>query len=302
MRLLICASIVLAGCAEADKPPRPESAITIAGRLESKALDETSGLARSHRQEGLLWAVNDDGPAVLYAVDTSGGKKGKVKISKASNRDWEDLASFTLDDLPYLLVADVGDNERRRKDVRLYVVEEPEPDADKVKIAWRIEFSYPEGPRDAEAVAVDGVNERILVLTKRDIPAVLYALPLRPETDDTIIAERLGAIGTLPRPSKADVDNALVLKDWHWQPTGLDISSDDGSILILTYRGVYYYPRGPGESVPEVLGRPPFGLSLGRLRGAESIAFGHGNDVAYVTTERRNAPLLRINLGAPTEP
>ncbi|MDH3533730.1 MAG: hypothetical protein OEO82_12430, partial [Gammaproteobacteria bacterium] len=243
MRLLICASLVLAGCAEADRPPRPDGAITVAGRLESKALDETSGLARSQRHEGLLWAVNDDGPAVLYALDTSGGKRGKVKLSKARNRDWEDLASFTLDDQPYLLVADIGDNERRRKDVRLYVVAEPEPDEDKVKIAWRIEFSYPEGPRDAEAVAVDSANERILVLTKRDIPAVLYALPLRPETDDTISAERLGAIGTLPRPSNADIDNARVLKDWHWQPTGLDISSDDGSILILTYRGVYYYPR-----------------------------------------------------------
>jgi len=52
----------------------------------------------------------------------------------------------------------------------------------------------------------------------------------------------------------------------------------------------------------DALGRAPFGLSLGRLRGAESIAFGHGNDVAYVTTERRNAPLLRIDLRGPTEP
>ena len=296
MRLLIWASILLIGCADADKEPETPSAISIAGYLESSSLDEVSGLAGSQRHAGLLWAINDDGPADLHAMDSSGARKGKVRVAKANNRDWEDLAAFTLDDQPYLLIADIGDNERRRKDVRVYVVEEPDPGAAKVAIAWTFEFSYPDGPRDAEAIAVDAINRRILVLSKRDIPAELYELPLQPDAGDRIVARQLGAVDTLVQPSRKDVSNALAVDNWHWQPTAMDIAADGGSVLILTYRRVYYYARTGDEPWADALARRPLGLNIGRFRKAESITFGKGGDVAFVTTEKQHAPLLRIDL------
>lgn len=296
MRLLISVSILLAGCTDADNAPQRRSAIEVTGYLQYESLPETSGLARSHKEDGLLWAINDDGPPVLHAIDATGGKLGKVKIAKANNRDWEDLASFRLRDKAYLLVADIGDNDRQRKDVTLYVVEEPDVDDDKVKIAWRIDFTYPEGRKDAEAIAVDTVNERILVLTKHDIPAILYELPLIPDSEDTITATWLGGINSLPQPSQTDVNNARVLKDWHWQPTGMDIAADGNSALILTYRGVYYYSRSNDESWFDALRRRPLGLTLRRYRNAESIAFSSAGDTAFVTIEKKHAPLLRIDL------
>ena len=138
MRLLILASIMLVGCVDSDKSPLSRSPIEIAGHLESASLTEASGLARSHKKEGLLWAINDDGPPVLYALDSTGSRMGKVTISRSSNRDWEDLASFSLRDKAYLLIADVGDNERRRKDVTLYIVEEPGTGEKRANIAWQI--------------------------------------------------------------------------------------------------------------------------------------------------------------------
>ena len=302
MRLLICASILLAGCADADKGPARASILEVVGHLESKSLTEASGLARSQRRDGLLWAINDDGPADLYAMTTTGRKLGKVRVSKANNRDWEDLASFTLDNQPYLVIADIGDNEARRKDVKLYIVEEPDPGDDKVKIAWEIEFSYPDGPRDAEAIAVDPAAGHILVLSKRDIPAMMYELPLRPETDDTQIATPVIEVDSLPQPSRRDIDNALALKSSHWQPTGMDVASDGASLLILTYRGVYYYRRRDGATWADALGEPPLGLSIARYPNAESIAFGADDAAAFVTTEKRHPPLLRIDLGAVKKP
>ena len=296
MRLLICASILLASCAEADRAAPEESAIRLVGYLESKSLQEASGLARSNVRDDLIWAINDDGPASVYAVGTSGEKLGRVTLSGRNNRDWEDLASFVLDEQPYLLVASVGDNEARRKDVTLFVVEEPDPDDDKVKVEWEVEFTYPEGPRDAEAIAVDAESEQILVLSKRDIPARLYSLPLRPKGDDRITAEFLGTVTSLPQPSRRDVNNALALRDWHWQPTGMDISPAGDALLILTYRGVYYYAREQDEAWEEAATRSPLGVSLGKYRNAEAIAFTRNGETAFVTTEKLNAPLLRIDL------
>ena len=82
----------------------------------------------------------------------------------------------------YLLFADVGDNFARRQSVSFLVVEEPKLETDQQRplpVAWQVEFSYPNGPRDSEAVAVDPATERVLILSKRTFPNELYWVPLR---------------------------------------------------------------------------------------------------------------------------
>lgn len=297
MRLLICVLIFLASCTEIDGAPERESPIEVVGRLDYKSLNEASGLARSGRDDSLLWTMNDDGPSEIFAMGIDGSKRGKVELRKAANRDWEDLAAFELDGQPYLLVADIGDNSGRRKDVRIYVIEEPDPDDNKVSVAWEFDFTYPEGPRDAESIAVDIDRERILVLTKRDIPARLYSLPLRPESDaKRIIADYLGPVDSLPQPQRSDVTTARVTNDWYWQPTSMTISADNRSAMILTYGAMYYFRRSENEAWEYAFRRPPQGLSLGRLPGAESITLGPAGDFAYITSEGRRAPILRIDL------
>jgi hypothetical protein len=209
------------GCSPAEQQQDTDSRTTIVGTLENNDVDEASGMARSQRSPDTLWVVNDDGPSVLHAIDTTGGMLGRVKIADASNRDWEDMASFTLDGIPYLLLADIGDNDGDRKDVRFYVVEEPNPEEKKVDYAWRVDFSYPGGPRDAEAIAVDVENNRVLVLSKRDIPARLYSVPLRPDSDKRQEASSLTAVGGLPRPSRRDVSFAPKTDDYYWSSTDL---------------------------------------------------------------------------------
>ena len=178
----------LAGCVQpADPEPEMQQHLpstVLAGRLKTKALNEASGIVRSQRQDGIYWLVNDSGKPRLYAIDSTGTNLGHIKVDGAKHVDWEDIASFTLDGKPYLLIADIGDNESKRRDVTIYVVEEPEPGQEKAEIAWSFDYSYPKGPRDAESLTVDIDNERILVLSKREIPVVLYELPLRPKTDD----------------------------------------------------------------------------------------------------------------------
>jgi len=272
----------------------------VAGQLENEEIVEASGLASSQRDPEILWSLNDGGSKPrLYAFDLTGAHRGRIKLRDTRNRDWEDIASFMLDGNPYLLVADVGDNDRRRKKVSFYVIAEPDLDADnKINLepAWRVDFRYPEGPRDAEAVVVDATNERVIVLTKRDLPPVLYEVPLQPKGDDTVTATRLGTIESLPRPHRSDVDQAMFTNDWHWQPTGMDLSPDGSLAAILTYRAVYVFRLDPGTNLYDSLSGQAYSLGLGNFRDAESVAFSADSKSIFVTVERRHAPLLRIDI------
>lgn len=277
--------------AETGGEPRRSS---IVGTLENNEIDEASGIASSQRDPNVLWVINDDGPSVLHAIDTTGAMLGRVKLSDTSNKDWEDLASFTLDGIPYLLLADTGDNDSDRRDVRFYVIEEPDPGEKKVDYAWRVDFSYPGGPRDAEAVAVDVENERVLIMSKREIPARLYAVPLHPDSKKRQTATRLGSVGSLPQPSRRDVEFAPKTDVWHWQPTSMDISGDGMWAVILTYGGVYLYGRHPEQSWLEAMHNTPLVVSRSGNRQAEAIAFDMSSGALYITLEQRNAPLFRL--------
>ncbi len=295
---------VLCGCSQADapaEPPRQDPLLRfeVTGRLENRGIDEASGLARSQREPGLLWTINDGGKARLHALDARGAARGEVELRKADNRDWEDLASFVLDGEPYLLIADIGDNDARHKKRTIYVAKEPRADENRTKVDWHVDFEYPNGPRDAEAAAVDIANERILVLSKRDIPPSLYEVPLQSDSDKKITARWLGTIDSLPRPSRQDVEFAPKTKNWHWQPTGMDISADNRAAVILTYSGVHYYLRREGQDWYDALNSTPIRVSLGNFENAEAVAFGDDRRTVYVTGEDRHARVLRVDLDRP---
>ena len=311
-RAAMLAYVALALCActaPADEPVTssgPRAELIVAGQLQSDELVEASGLARSHREPGLLWSMNDGGSkARLYAIDDSGFHRGRIKLDDAKNRDWEDLSSFTIDGTPYLLVADTGDNDNKRDTVSLHVVLEPDlADDDKVRLepAWSIDFRYPDGPRDVEAVVADPAGDRAVLLSKRDWPPVLYEVPLHPTSDHTIVAKRLGTIESLPPPTRQDREHAVFTKEWHWQPTAMDLSPDGRYAVILTYRAVYLFRLDPERSLYESLSGQAYGFGLGNFRNAESVVFSADSKSIFVTLEGRHAPLLRIDMnGAPPE-
>lgn len=302
--LLAC----LQACTD-DPPPADESTdsepragiaaeMRIAGQLENADIDEASGIAHSRRVPDVLWTHNDSGArARLYAIDETGRQIGRIRLEDSGNRDWEDVASAGSGDTAILVAADIGDNEARRDRLSLYVIEEPDlsiDDTPELEPRRRIDFRYPEGPRDAESLAIDG--DRALILTKRDLPPILYAVDLEPDTDGVIDAERLGPVLTLPPPSRRDREFAARLNDWHWQPTAMDIAPDESAIVILTYAAVYYYRHIPGEDWYETLQRPPLAYRLGNVRNAEAVSFGADGQTIFVTVEGRNAPLYRIDI------
>jgi hypothetical protein len=294
-------------------PRAPYSDAVFVGRVASRKLEEISGLTASRRRDDLLWAINDGSRKPrLHALAIDGSDHGYVQIEDLEAVDWEALASFEWQERPYLVVADVGDNFSWRNSVELVVVEEPLLDADRfaagaaVPVAWRIRFRFEDGPRDCEAVAVDPQTLRVLLVSKRTVPAVLYELDLLPEASgpeaapdaapgELRVAKRLGELPGIPPPTRSDVEERRWLGRYMAMPTGFDISRDGRRAAVLTYRDGYFFARGAHESWQEALGRVPQRLALPPLRQAESIAFAADGRSLFATSEGVPAPLFRVD-------
>ena len=168
-------------------PAGEEPAFKVSGTLQNSKIVEASGLVAG---ENGVYFVHNDGKRDVFVIDAAGNDLGSFKLDESKNKDWEDITRVPDGDRHLIVIADVGDNKHRRKDVELYFFEEPSPGeyATNHEAIHRLKLSYPDGPRDVESVAYDPSSESLLLLSKRDIPPVVYALPLRPGRDDVLLA------------------------------------------------------------------------------------------------------------------
>jgi len=114
-----CGAIAGAGQAPKRIDYAPGKQIAV---LANKAINESSGLAAGRTVPGVFWTHNDSGDRPrIFAFNAKGDNIATVKINGAA-RDWEDMAAFTKNNKHYLLLADVGDNSRKRKTSTLYII------------------------------------------------------------------------------------------------------------------------------------------------------------------------------------
>jgi hypothetical protein len=286
------ALVLLAGwpCALHSAPPRfvlSENPAT----LQLSASQESSGLAMSIRNPGLFWIANDGGNGPdLYLAGADGSYQGTLRINGAVNADWEDLDSFVWNGLPWLLVADTGDNNAQRNFCTIYLLPEPpNPSPGQISEAKperKIVFRYEDGPRDCEAVAADPAGGKILLISKRTNPPVLYELPLLPEISSApLIAKRTVTV-RVERPP------ASPMVPYGNQPTGLSISPDGSLAAVLTYYGVFLFQREKGESWAAAFSKKPEMLPPHRQRQAEAVTFSSDGKSLYVLSEGTNPPIV----------
>jgi len=273
-----------------------------AGRIEDPLLSEASGLAVSRSSDQRLWTINDSGgEAALYMVNERGRYLGRVEVTGAANFDWEELATFSYEGRPHLLIADVGDNPGQRLSVTLYIVEEPAFDGPRpplnarVPVRWIQEFVYEDGPRDCESVAVDPDTGKVLLISKRTEPPVLYELPLGPEyAGQRLVARRIASVTGLPVPmDKEKLPNNRFGK-FSFQNTALDISSDGRSAAILTYGATWLFERNFDEDWASAFARDPKLIATPFMVQAESLAFTPDGRSLFITSEGTPAPFMRL--------
>ena len=303
--VLVLAIFTLTAC-DMQTDEQPTETLTLpltmerTGWLAADELLEASGMQASFSREGDFFVHNDEGEPVLYAIDQTGADHGSVLIVPAKNKDWEDITSVPVDEGRWLVVGDISDNKAKRKSIKLYFVEEPKPGefdrySGRLDLKHTISLKYPDGPRDCESMAFDPVSNQILLLSKRDKPARLYAIDLETAlTEGKAELAFLGAIASLRPPTSRDRFKWGGKTDFISQPTGFDISSDGSYAVVITYRSLYRFRRKPGEDMISALQRKPDEVVGPPSIQNEAISFSADGKSIYVTTEKRPAAVFRF--------
>lgn len=265
-------------------------AAAAAGTLASPEVDELSGLAISRADPSVLWGHNDTGGApVLYRIGMQGEDLGAERVPGAVAGDWEDIAAFSDAGGPALLIADTGDNFGMRSYATLYAVRDSGRSRP-LALLWKLDFRFPDGGHDCEAVAVDEQRNEILLLTKRDRPPRLYRLPL-PATPPAgqQVAELIGEIAPLPWPArKRDL--------FAHSPTAFDISADGLTAAIVTPHNAYVFHRRAGQPWIERFREPVAPRELPHREISQIEAAALSADGRWLTVGSEGLPAAWVRL------
>jgi hypothetical protein len=249
-------------------------------------LTELSGLAASVRHAGIFWAHNDSGNAFqVFAIDDSGAIQATLTLTGATPRDIEDIAVGPCEPRaeapPCLYLADTGDNFRRRPQVRLFRVPEPEQLGDATLPVEALAFTYPDGPHNVESLLIDARSGRLAVITKTpDSLGDVYALDgLGPH--ETVKAVKLG---TLRAPQ--DVDRLT---------TGADLHPSGERLLLRTYTRVWEVRRPQAQRLEELIAGEVAEVPAASQAQAEAIAFTPGARGYLLGSEFAGQPFHRTD-------
>lgn len=278
--------LAVAAPAGAEKPPERINygAPRLLANLENERIVESSGLARSRRTDGVFWTHNDSGHGpFIYALNRDGEDLATFEIAGIEARDLEDIASFRMNDTPYLLLGDVGDNHARRETVSLHLIIEPalredgEPTVGQIEPEQTIRFRYETGPVDCEAVAFDPEERKIYLVGKvLWHRARVYELPLPDDDFEGVAVAK--PVANVPIPLA----------------TGMDISADNTRCIVVTYGPAFEFIRRPDETWAEAFQREPRRLMMPMRRQGEAICYGPDDRSLYLTSEGRPCPLWEV--------
>jgi len=158
---------------------------TVAFTIKDARITESSGLAVDPGGY-LYWTVNDsDDRGVAYGIGLDGSVRGTLNFD-ARPRDVEAVAVHKN----RLYVADIGDNNGRRRFVRVYVFTNPRPDG--LTVTYHAyDFRYPDGPQDAETLLINDSGRLFIVTKGRN--AAIYEAPAKPERQGVNELEQVGS-------------------------------------------------------------------------------------------------------------
>ncbi len=256
-------------------------------KLKDDRINESSGIAASISNQEAFWTNNDSGDSArIFLFNKNGDTLNVVNIKGITAVDWEDVASFKIGKDSYVLIADAGDNARRRNNYALYIIREPvlslksgvnkEAVSIEVEPVSTINFFYEDGSHDCESVAVDPTESTVYLVSKEPAECKVYSLPIPPEGSKIPNVAR--AIATLKMP----------------YPTAMDISPDGMRAIVLTYGDAFEFSRASGETWARAFSREPRQIKTPPRKQGESICYGFDGKTLYLTSEGMSQPLWEM--------
>ena len=294
LRLILLASICFCcACKKHTSSPAPTQTEPVSvTTLQDPRLIETSGLAASVANPGLLYVHNDSGDTSrFFAIHPDGSLKsviyynGDKSLKLLGVTDCEDIA-VNIGPQPgtYVYMGDIGDNDAVRKDIIIFRIKEPALSDTLVNAqAEPLVLTYPDGPRDAETLMVDPIDKLIYIVSKREDSVRVYSTPLLFNANDTAVLQLRAKLYF------AGFGETKYI-------TAGDISQDGLQILLKSYTQVYYWKRQSGEAIWQSMLRSPETLPYTIEKQGEAIGFTTDATGYYTTGEGLHANLYYYKL------
>jgi hypothetical protein len=168
-------------------------------------------------------------------------------------------------------IADIGDNTGRRREVFLYRVAEPDPSASVSARAESMRVSYPDGPRDAEALFVLP-NGSLFIVSKGELGAVaLYHVPDQFRDGAAVQLERIATIMEADGGNRGRVARQNRI-------TGASASPDGQWVVLRTLYAISVYDAAAftAGNIRELV---HFDVSAVGERQGEGVAIGNDGTV-----------------------
>lgn len=228
---------------EVELPEHPPVTPVLVGRIDFAPITETSGMVKSRLWPGVFWVHNDSGDQPrIFPITRNGtiiqpqwmNNYQGIQIPDAVNVDWEDIAT---DNDGHLIIADLGNNANTRRDLCIYVVNEPFPSETvitsvfrRIDVYYPDQTSFPPEERNFDSEAIFWANGRIYVLTKHrsDTHTKLYRL----DSTEPHVKNPLSLLSAFRI-------NSMV--------TSADATIDGRALAVLTYEAVWYF-EAPAET------------------------------------------------------
>ena len=278
--------------------------------LSDHLLPEASGLAMSALTPNVLWSHNDSGSeADVFALRVDGTLLGRLQLPRATV-DLEDIDGATC---PHrsgycLWVGDIGDNQKERDTLRIWVVSEPPTSVpfDPIlltmsqipQLAFPIDFRLEGGAADLEALVVDQQGQKIWLLEKReqgssrvwglDLEAEGFLERVRSwsregiEWSEQILLARL--ITQFNAPGLEVPLGRMI--------TAADLSPDGMRLLLRVYTGIFeyrfttpYHFEELGDLVPKRIAWGPLNEPQG-----EAVSYGWMGEGVWSLSEHPDPP------------
>lgn len=208
------------------------------GLLDTNRLKEASGLALSKQFPNRFYHHNDSGSGgYFYVTDLSGAHTKEIAFTYNKVKDVEDISVGPCGSGQCIFIGDIGDNDFKRPSIDIWIIPETERLKGIEQSARKITVTYPDGPHNAESLAVHPLTGDLYILTKelrpkqrRAEPAKLFKLAQSSLGQTTAQLELAGTVDLPWTNYNYGVFGQIA--------TSMDISPDGKNLLVLTYENV----------------------------------------------------------------
>ncbi|HRP57094.1 hypothetical protein [Agriterribacter sp.] len=265
-------------------PAQDSIPVVTKGKLAAEINNETSGLAASSVNKGMLYIHNDSGDTSRFFLISADGTLKAIYTFKANPlikhgvADCEDMAVSTgPKGESYVYIGDIGDNNAKRKHIIIYRVKEPKlkHSADAFSGTVKVDalyLKYPDGPRDAETLMVDPVEKLFYIVSKREDSVSVYTAPLLFKRNDTVM---------LVKKATLFFEGG---NNGKWISGG-NISKDGSRVLLKNYLNVFYWKRKDKEPLWQLLKMVPRKMPYKVEQQGEAIDFAAEGNGYYTISE-----------------